>query len=304
MSPEAERGLAFVAGEQKANGEFTIVRGRRVSRLERWGLVGVRKKPGYLEGGLEMRAIFVSALIARILARVAGAEQVVELARAHLLAERNNDGLWCFHGKDCDFMPPDVDDTAYALLALPAVEAGPTIDTILANSRPDGAVLTWFADASKPDFRIVIDPVVNANVLTLVCERSRQAPELARWVHNALYERAFRKGTQYYPSPVFFLYALAALKPALTAKATEQWEREIVSWLNRDGPLIDAALAAAAIRQWGPVRDASPEPALSRIRREQCDDGGWQAEPIFGGKGNWYGCRAISSALCLQAIGA
>ena len=293
-----DRALSFLGADQRSSGEYLVLRGRRQD----------------LADGEQLRSIFGTAFVARTLMRYEREERAQEaLARARdfLRGERESGGLWRYFGKG-SHIPPDADDTAYALLVLPPQpDDDIVIDAILKNRDRSGAVLTWFFDRPRRPFRKrrnVVDAVVNANVYTLLCERSVPVDDLRTYLEGVLFDRSFAAGTPYYPSPLFFLYAMAGVTDGLSREAAGRIEAEISLRLSliSEGPLIDAALACGALVVSGHGDHKGLVPLLERIRTAQQEDGGWEPAGAFGGRFQgasvWYGSRALTTALCLQAI--
>jgi hypothetical protein len=297
ITTDIDRGLAFLEADQRPSGEYLVLRGRLQN----------------LADGEELRSIFGTAFVARTLMRYERnerAQRALERARDFLRAERDTNGLWRYFGKGSHIYP-DADDTAYALLVLPSqADDIIVIDAILKNRDRSGAVLTWFHDRPRRFRRArnVVDAVVNANVYTLLCDRARSVDDLRTYLEGVLFEGSFSAGTPYYPSPLFFLYAMAGVTDDLSREAAGCIEAEIVRRLSviSDGPVIDAALACAALVACGHGDEKGLTPLLERIRAAQQEDGGWEPAGAFGGtfQGGraWYGSRALTTALCLQAI--
>jgi hypothetical protein len=77
--------------------------------------------------------------------------------------------------------------------------------------------------------------------------------------------------------------------------------------LDEDGApaLVDAALACTALARCG--SETSLEALRERVARAQATDGGWPAAALYHGvdRGHcWWGSRAVTTVLCLEALAA
>lgn len=265
-----------------------------------------------LGGAAEVRCVFDTAIVARILQPWAGREDIAMTLRRcqeFLRSERESSGLWRYFGRG-SVIAADVDDTACCLLALPPdASESAVIDRILANRDADGLVLTWFVDrAGGPPYRNILDPAVNANVYMLLCQRGVNAPAILGFLREYLFQQQFINGTAYYLSPFYFLYAFSRVADHLDPEVVKRIETEVLDLLavQRDPGILETAQACSALASCG-APSTVLAPLLKRILAAQLPDGGWWPEPLALGmnRGRFYcGSGAVTTAFCLEALAA
>ncbi len=150
----------------------------------------------------EIHSVFPTTEVVLGLASLPDHPRVRALAErglAELIADRNDDGSWCFYGRPDRIaerpgmaweITPDADDTARAMLALRAwgrpVEPA-ALAALAAQVEPDGSVRTWYAppaeqvrtDSDRPD------PVIAAVVLRALEGTPHEAERARIRVHLA-----------------------------------------------------------------------------------------------------------------------
>lgn len=286
--------LRFLGERQLETGEIVVLRGRDPK----------------LSDGIHPRIVFGTAMVSRILqeARLGpAADRIVAAANRFLIAEREESGVWRYFGKG-SLIPADVDDTAYCLMALgPAADGRVIEDVLLRNVDEAGRMRTWLTEPGAARVhRAVIDAAVNANVLTLLRSRGVEASGLAQFLKAHLAGPESLKGSWYYPSPFFFLQAIAGSAAWLSPESPGCVVARVRELLQRDPgtDVLNLAMAATALARCG-GEPAELAGLRRRIREAQWEDGGWEAVGLFVGVEDcvyWYGSRELTTAFCLEAI--
>lgn len=240
------------------------------------------------------------------------ARVIRDRAAAWLVKQREEPGVWRYHGKG-DALPPDADDTAMALVALhrEGHSISPqTLDTLRANRDSRNLFNTWMGDPSAPVDSRETDAVVNLNVLLLFGLVHENFEEVCGYLLKQVESEAFRRGSVYYPSPWAFTYAfsrayadggVACLQPAL-AKVREKTlslQKSDGGW----GSEYETVLALLTLLNLG-ERGPAVEKALRFLVARQDSDGGWIFEPAYTGadRSMSYGSRAVTASLCIEAF--
>jgi hypothetical protein len=150
--------------------------------------------------------------------------------------------------------------------------------------------------------------VVSANVLGCFYRfgRGHELPQTLKYVCSVLADRAYSKGTRYYPSPDcclgFFgrlldfvpndIQLQSALRPLL--------ERCVQERIGQDGSALDLAMRINLCNTLG-VDHGDDLQALLGLQRQ---DGGWEVGWMYryGSTGVKIGNRGLTTALALKAV--
>lgn len=221
-------------------------------------------------------------------------KKTVSRAVEYIRHWRRDDGTWEF---DPELgIPPDSDDTACALIVLARYSSNiiNNSDAELLRSfwRTDGGPFrTWQADGiwSRRDRD---DPVVNCNVLLALNELGVQPTNSEKAAVYRLIENS-QDGCRYYCSPVTIGYA--ALRAGLEIKLLPL---QVTNRPKSKRHILPIAQWLSIIQQWD-------KDMVSNILAAQSNDGYWLTENWFRAEGEpppVWGCRAISTALCIEAL--
>ena len=153
-----------------------------------------------------------------------------------------------------------------------------------------------------------IDPVLNANVLTLFYKynRGNDVRLAMEWVYNMLLHRAYLNGTRYY-YPDFFLFALARLlryatDPSIKSKLSPLLKERVLERIGRESDAVSLAIRIVVCKHVGIKVEAEVD--YKALLLQQCEDGGWDncwiyRYGIFDIK---IGSRGVTTSLALEAI--
>ncbi len=289
-----ERALTFLLERQPDRGGFDVQLGPHRD----------------LRNSQHFPCVFETAYLANILSGLnAGpdAEQIVSRARKFLLAERESSGTWRYFLSG-SLIPEEVDTIACALMLLePDPQHDVVIDKILQNRVGENGVLTWLIDPERsPSVRNGIDISVNANVYTLLRQRSIDDQAIKSCLVEALTSQAYRQGSPYYHSPFFFLYAMAKIADEFDQDTRDCLRRGVEDTLEQhpQPDLLEAAQAFIALSLMN-AENAQTKAIRDRILNEQLEDGGWAATAMCWGLNPqrfWCGSREMVTAFCIEAI--
>ena len=240
-------------------------------------------------------------------------------------------------------LPPDLDDTACISFALQAAGRRPPDNLwAFRYARDDrGRFLTWLTPSRRrlfsPRFWMIhalgrlreaisqltadpnqvedsrfavarlnlgdVDPVVNANVVLYLGERSETAAAieyLSQLVRDGLPEDF----SQYYKEPLSLYYVIARCRRHASPVFADLKTPIIEGVLARIGPdgqfenVLWAAVAASVLMSFDPASPAIPL-AIDQILRSQRDHGAWAPHIFY----NVYGSEEFTTSFCLEALG-
>ena len=240
------------------------------------------------------------------------ARVVRERAAGWLVRDREEPGVWRYHGKG-DKLPPDADDTATAWVALQREDYSifpAALDTVRASRNEASLFNTWMGDPSaKVDSRET-DAVVNLNVLLLFSLVHENFDAVCAYLLKQVESDAFRGGSIYYPSQWAFTYAFSraygdgkvdCLKPAVPKirEMTRSLQKSDGGW-GTDYETVLALLTLMNLEEKGPA----VEKGLKLLADRQMPDGGWEIEAAYTGadRSMSYGSRAVTTSLCVEAF--
>jgi hypothetical protein len=329
LSARVDAALAFLAGQQRADGQFPSFRARDVA------IVHEREYDStYLATTYVLHALsYVDH------PRV---QKLAAPALDFLAAEMESHGVWRYwtsrHPRH-DAIPPDLDDTCCASAALrrfgrpvPANQA-----LILANRDRRGLFYTWIlprpararpraywsvalrqlpirrprvyfwtrTDASPSD----IDCVVNANVLHYLGDGSEARP-VAGFLLRALEEGRAAACDKWHRNACVFYYAVSRAC-ASGVKALESLREplrvRIEAALTGVEQLASAEVALTVCALFNlEHRPANLEAVIGRLVAGQLDDGSWPAFALYSGgppeRNDCWGSRALTTSLGIEAI--
>lgn len=233
---------------------------------------------------------------------------LAERALSFLAAEMEPPGLWRYYtARNPKVLPPDLDDTACASLALrdrhDEIRLGLNLRPILANRAEDGRFRTFLSSPAANN----VDAVVNANVVAYLGERdeTRAACDfLCRVVTQGEEGRASLYGVDdlsfdYVVSRAYFL-GVRSLEPCRAPMV-----RRILARQREDGTFGDplaTALACTSLLNFGETGD-SLGCALDALCAQQSEDGSWPRSTFYiDFNGGFYGSEELTTAIALEAL--
>ncbi|MXX73526.1 MAG: hypothetical protein F4205_05455 [Gemmatimonadetes bacterium] len=299
------RGLAFLESTIDADGAWYCIRFN----------VADPDIPRHFE-----RPPFVSALCALALesSDEPRARAICKATKAYLIDTIEYPGLWRYYRH----LPPDLDSTSLCSMVVgthPWIWLGRNVPGILANRDEEGRFKTWVLQEGEPDvvspFRIEADPVVNANVIACLGDRS-ETRDAQRWLEALVTDGNLEGSSKWYPDTVAIYYAIARAmvraKPALDPLRPILADR-ILGLRDRKrgfGNVLQTAQAVSALYDVGSLGGIDPIREVERLMNSQRGDGSWPELLAFGDQSlKWglvgqigHGSEAVTSAFCIEAL--
>jgi len=233
-------------------------------------------------------------------------------AAGWLLREREEPGVWRYHGQN-DKLPPDADDTAMAWVALQreGYSLSPkALDVVRASRNELNLFNTWMGDPTAPVDSREPDTVVNLNALLLFRLVHENFEPVCSYLLKQVENEGFRGGSIYYPSQWCFTYAfsrayadggVSCLKAAVPKirQRTLALQQGDGGW----GSDYETVLALLTLLNLG-EKGAPAERALKLLISRQMSPGGWILEAAYTGadRSMSYGSSAVTASLCVEAF--
>lgn len=266
------------------------------------------------------RPAFVSALCVLALESCGEtrAKAICTATRAYLAETIEYPGLWRYYRH----LPQDLDSTTLCSLVIgthPWVLLGRNVPAILANRDENGLFTTWVLADDEPDvvapFRIEADPVVNANVIAYLGDRS-ETKDAQRWLEALIVEGDLDGSSKWYPDTVAICYAIARATiraaPALERSRPILAERILGLRDERGGfgNVLKTAQAVSALYDIGHLESLDAKRLAEELTSTQREDGSWPELLAFGDQYlKWgavgqigHGSEAVTSAFCIEAL--
>lgn len=270
--------------------------------------------------------LFGPALIVASLANVPGTEALRARAAGFIAGQMLRFGVWKYSPTHGGGLPPDLDDTAMACLALRiAGRAVPGNGYVFAANRDrDGRFFTWltprlrwlatprmllialarwrhpivhyrtFRRESAPR-RNDVDPVVNANVL-FYFGRTPQTEPAIDFILSVLREGTETTSDKWYDNPFIVLYCFSRALRRAGVDAREALLERLAAAVPRTP--LDHALAACVLLDCGESAGSSIEAVI----RTQPPSGGWPRIELYKGDDTRWGSEPVTTAFCLEAL--
>ncbi|MBI2990417.1 MAG: hypothetical protein HYY51_04525 [Candidatus Magasanikbacteria bacterium] len=308
MTDNIQKGIDFLISEQKSNSAFASFSS---------------PDPYSFTTGLRYRSNFSLSMILLASKELSKYDKRVESLREYLalflLKEKSS--FWSFNYWQRDSeeykrlpYPDDLDDTFSALAALHSYNPDIIDGSILASVsnllltneiQEGGPYRTWLlsSDADQK-YREDVDFVVNINIAYFLSLYEIELPNLSAFIDTHVASELY--ASKYYPASYQAVYFLSRFyKGPYLEKFRTYIQSLYHSALAEEHSVHAALLSSAMLNQ----HSFSPESTrmLEHITRSQLKDGSWPAfgfcvDPEINGKTHYSGSRALSTALCLEAL--
>jgi hypothetical protein len=308
------KGLAFLAERQRPSGELQACLSRPIA-----------PEPAHDP------SIFATALIARSLVGIGEARDLRQRACDFIESHRERFGVWRHWTRghaQFHYVPPDIDDTAVACIALHANGRDVPANTDLlfaSRDRESGLFFSWISWRLRwvssfaywwislthllrhpfrstafylvtPAARQDIDGVVNANALFYL-GRSAQTEPVVGFLLRVLGEHRETVCDKWYDDPFVVWYFFSrALRHSDIDGGTLVLDR-----LRSAAPqnALDRALALCVEQDWGaPPEDSS----IATLLDLQQASGGWPLAFFYKGGRTRWGSEELTTGFCLEAL--
>ena len=297
---QTDQPAPLTQGSQQPSGGFVTMLARRQNMAR----------------AIPVTSVFAASFVLHALALLpncAPAKAVASKTINFILEEQGRDGLW--RGLASPKVPPDIDSICCVLASFGKWNVTLDYDLFirrLLGYRLDGGAFFTFVLDTDPGIVPLqndIDWVVNANVLFFFSSLGHQLPEVEAYLEEVVVRDLFTGGSKYYPSPFAFTYCLSrAVLDGRAQNLAKLLDR--LSWYVRSaqesdpgfGSPLDAALAVATLLNCG-TEPHRLEKDVGRLVEIQERDGGWPLACFFEGpQGYYYGSRALTTAVAMEAL--
>jgi len=324
----ARRGIAYLASVQGPDGEFPVL---------------ASTDPTLATGATPDPSIFPTALVTRSLSFHPEAAEPRRRGLAFLAREMDRHGLWRHWTRQHPHhrqLPPDLDDTSCASLAL--AEAGESFPDnralLLANRDPRGLFYTWlsprFGWTGRRHLAVTLRQLAHAPTLWLFFRRTSAAPRDVDAVVNA---NALLYLGRFPGEEAVADFLAAAVEQDREADCDKWYDNRFVLWYflsralagrsargislilaklrsARPSNALEAALAACATLSCGERPD---EAAIGGLLSLQRPDGAWPRGALYhGGRARLagggfaephpdtprWGSEALTTGFCVEAL--
>ena len=267
------------------------------------------------------RPPFVSAYCTLALenCKHAKARTICALAKQYIVKTMEFPGLWRYYRH----LPQDLDSTTTCAMLIgnhPWIAFGLNISKILSNRDAKGLFNTWILTPDEPDvvakFRIEADPVVNANVISLLGD-CPETKESQKWLEMLLKEGQLEDSSKWYPDNIAICYAIARaikLTQPLLDHLRKPLTDQVLACHNKEGGfgnVLQTAQAITALYHADQLNMTNTWSKIEFILNSQNDDGSWPELLAFGDQKLMWGSfgqighasESITSAFCIEALG-
>lgn len=256
---------------------------------------------------------FFTSIILVCLQNVDDADSIIRPGIKFLKKQQSPQGSWNYWDRNSQMavkyrFPDDLDDTAYALLALsihdPAGLSGQDLallaGLLITNEiKPGGPYRTWLVDKSLYRQWGDVDLAVNANIGGLLNHHGLEMPDLQNYVKTELDKR--RPTSLYYQSPIPIIYFLSRWYegPEISRLFKEHTHRLTAKNVAELAMLLTIGCRVGA--------SPSTLRRLYKLLLESRQRGHWPAavfytELVSQGQACYTGSPALTTALALEAI--
>lgn len=234
--------------------------------------------------------------------------EIAARAKRFLSSEMEPPGVWRYYSSlNRGTLPPDLDDTACAAVALrrdhDEIRLGLHLRLILANRDADGRFRTFLTDGGNN-----VDAVVNANVLFYLGDRE-ETRAACRYLLGVVSGGHERDASRYGVDDLSFYYVLSRAYFAgandLGACRGPVLER-IAARRREDGSFGDELATALAIASLHNFAGGEPEELAAAVRfllSRQRRDGSWPRATFYVDfDRGLYGSEELTTAFAVEAI--
>ena len=266
------------------------------------------------------RPPFISAFCALALAcsNEKLAQSIYRRTKRYIADTIEYPGLWRYYRH----LPNDLDSTSLCSLVLnthPWTLLRRNLATILRNRDENGLFLTWIHTDDDPEvvspFRIEADPVVNANLIAYLGDRS-ETKEAQRWLTDSITDGSLVGASKWYPDPVAVFYAISramVFVPTIFQQLRPKLIEQILDLRDRSGRFQNAlqtAQAVSALYNIESLNEIDVGLQLETIIGMQREDGSWPEILAFGDQSlNWgpfgqigHASESVTGAFCVEAL--
>lgn len=296
-----ERGLAFLAKKQEADGSFVSFSSASMypfRRVRSW------------------QTVFVPALMLISLASLEGAKalDIREKLTKFLLDQKHSNWSFNYWARNAPEYtgqpyPNDLDDTFCALAGLylhdPSLVNSSALAKIVklllaTEVAVGGPYRTWLVPDDSQTIWLDVDIAVNSNIAYFLSLASNRLPRLDNLIGRAIADDSF--SSPYYPSEYAFLYYFGRAYEGPHKHQLLRKTRRAHKIAQTD---LDRALCLS-VRLWlGETQDLSG--VVGELLGGQRRDGSWAAavfyaDPVENGKLYYNGAPALTTAFVLEAL--
>lgn len=246
------------------------------------------------------------------------AQRICSLAKKYIVDTMEFPGLWRYYRH----LPQDLDSTTLCSLVIsdhPWIAMGQNLSRILSNPDEQGCFNTWFLAPDEPDvvlpFRMEADPVVNANVISLLgnCQETKG---IQKWLESLLKEKKLDDSSKWYPDNIAICYGIARavnrtqpaldhFRPLLADYVMESQDKDEVF-----GNVLQTAQAITTLYAIGHLNKIDLKRCAEFILGSQHTDGSWPELLAFGDQKLMWGMNgqighaseSMTSAFCIEAL--
>jgi hypothetical protein len=244
-------------------------------------------------------------------------ETIQQRAADFLSQEQEENGAWCYEGRDQQRIAPDLDDTACATAALFKVGRRPALSfyQLLWQNEvaPGGPYYTLIGPVNDiPNYPHArqVNAQVNANIVFCAGLLNLALPGATSYLQQIAGQANYQTGNFYYVSPHFFCYTLSRAYAdggvealALVAPAIQNYLLHKLASASAEPVAFHLACVAASLLNLG-LELSQIEPYLVALLARQTAEGNWPAWAAQAGYApNYDGGPALTTALALEALG-
>jgi hypothetical protein len=244
-------------------------------------------------------------------------ETIQRRAADFLSQEQEENGAWCYEGRDQQRIAPDLDDTACATAVLFKLGHRPAFSfyhLLWQNeAAPGGPYYTLIGPVNDiPNYPHArqVNAQVNANILFCAGLLNLTLPGAIGYLQQIIEGSNYQTGNFYYVSPYFFCYTLSRAYAdggvealASVVPLVQDYLLHELASASTETVTFHLACAAASLLNLG-LQLSQVEPYLAALLARQTADGSWPGWAAQAGYApNYDGGPALTTALALEALG-
>ncbi|MGA8164807.1 MAG: histidine phosphatase family protein [Waddliaceae bacterium] len=251
--------------------------------------------------------IFDTILILDLLEKKQFDPITIETGLRYLSENQRDNNLFGFF-EDSSLLPPDVDDTALAMVVLlkhrrvKMSMARQAADAIIKNVDEKGVIQTYFPPRDRRDRRV--DPSVCANALRFIYQMGRgdECRTTENYLFSFLENLSPDEGTLYYSKETFFYFMWEALKASdsLKNRFENLFADRLTERFGTSSNPIDLACRVLVSFEMGIPKHKELE-CLQDLHQA---DGSWPVDVAYTGsrKNLYWGSQMVTTAFALRAL--